>query len=84
MGEIELLQEIYDKLIQLENKVERYATGLIPVGKCYTSKQVQELLQISDDTLNRLRAENKIVYKTLSDKSFRYPVDQTIFKSHKK
>jgi hypothetical protein len=83
VGEIDLLQEIYEKLIQLEDKVEGYATGIIPVGKCYTSKQVEELLQISDVTLGRMRAENRIVYKLISDNSYRYPVDQPIFKTKK-
>lgn len=82
MGRTPELQVILNKLSELEKKIDSISP-IIPQGKCYTSKQVQELLQINVDTLSRMRAENLIVYKRLSDFSFRYPVDQPIFKTTK-
>lgn len=42
----------------------------------YTSPQVMELLQISENTLTKLRRDGKIEFFPLSDSSYRYPVSQ--------
>jgi hypothetical protein len=53
---------------------------VIPNDGYYNSRDVQKRLKISDDTLAKMRAEGRIVFEPISAFSFRYPIDQPLFR----
>ena len=49
--------------------------------KFFTAREVQSILQISDETLHKLRRAGKIEFIEISNRLYRYPADQPFFRS---
>ena len=50
------------------------------VNRFLTTKEVQDLLQLSDESVHNLTKTGKLEFIQLSSKSFRYPCNQLFFK----
>jgi len=70
-----LLLELKNSIIILKKELE-LKTEIIPNNGFFTSKQVCELLQVSENTLQRMREEKRVIYYQIGNFSFRYPADQ--------
>lgn len=69
-----------NKLLQLVlDKLDLFEKHYLPINGFYTSKQVQDLLQISDEILGRMRKNGRIEYVLTSDLTYRFPANQPLF-----
>ena len=50
------------------------------VPKFLTGKQVEEIIQSSDETVHKLRRSGKLLAIQIGNQSYRYPADQPYFR----
>jgi len=71
---------VLKKLSLIERKVENIASSIpiVPANGFYTSKQVQQILQVDDEILGKMRRTKQIEF-IQAHKGYRYKADQPIF-----
>ncbi len=70
------LPTLFDLMLGIREELKIMESKTIQLGKYLTSKEVMKLLQVTENTLARMREEKRIEYYQIGDYSFRYPSSQ--------
>ena len=62
--------------------VTLHMNNTIPINGFLKGKQVEQLVQCCDETVHSLRRSGVIKAIKLSNRTYRYPIDQPFFKQH--
>ena len=72
------LIQLQETVLYIKELIEKFDKSKKAMDTYLTSKQVMELLQVSENTLQRMRADKFIEFYQIGDFSFRYPSNQFI------
>ena len=71
-----ILIELQETVLYIKGLMDKFDKGKKAMDTYLTSKQVMELLQVSENTLQRMRMDKFIEFYQIGDFSFRYPSKQ--------
>jgi len=72
------LPTLMEIMLGIREELKRIEAKTIPLNKYLTSKEVMLLIQVSENTLQKMREQGRIEFYQIGDFSFRYPSSQFI------
>jgi len=73
-----ILIQLQETVLYIKELIEKLDKNKKAMEPYLTSKQVMELLQVTENTLQRMRIEHRIEFVQIGNFTFRYPSNQYV------